>query len=64
MLTLTQSVPGVTTAGLQLNPTKTKLMLLSRKHSPPAVSITVHSTPILKVDSFKYFGATITSNLQ
>lgn len=46
-----------------VNPRKTKLLLLSRKRSPPPVHLEVNSTAISPVDSVCYLGVTISSDL-
>ena len=49
--------------GLKLNPAKTKFMLISRKCFPPNLSVCIEGTPIIQVESLKYLGVTITSDL-
>ena len=54
----------VSSAGLRLNPSKTKFMLVSRKKTPtrpPPLSAT--GSPVAQVDSFTYLGVIIQSNL-
>lgn len=54
----------VNTAGLTLNHSKTKLLLLSRKQQPPSISIFTTACQITQVDSLSYLGVTITKDLK
>ncbi len=54
----------VNTAGLSLNQSKTKLLLLSRKRQPPSITLSTNSGPITQVDSLSYLGVTITKYLK
>ena len=49
--------------GLRLNPTKTKLMVLSRRPHPTQLQITVASSIVTQVTSIEQLGVTVTSNL-
>ncbi len=51
-------------AGLSLNPTKTKLLVVSRNQNPPSVIVSVNSIPIVRVNSLTYLGVTITNDLK
>ncbi len=54
----------VNTAGLTLNQSKTKLLLLSRKRQPPSIILSTNSGQITQVDSLSYLGVTITKDLK
>ena len=49
--------------GLKLNPAKTKFMLISHKRFPPNLSFCIEGTLIIQVETLKYLGVTITSDL-
>ena len=53
----------ISSAGLSLNLSKTKFLVLSRKRCPPSLSLRVAGSSIVQVTSFKYLGVTISSNL-
>ena len=48
---------------LRLNSNKTKALLISRKRKPPALEICLNDCPIEQVDSYKYLGVLISSDL-
>jgi len=48
---------------LQLNVTKTKAMMVSRKRCPPDLNIEIGDLPIECVSFYRYLGFTISSNL-
>ncbi|XP_064390046.1 uncharacterized protein LOC135337956 [Halichondria panicea] len=54
----------VNTAGLTLNQSKTKLLLLSRKRQPPSIILSTNSGQITQVNSLSYLGVTITKDLK
>ena len=56
-------VDWIDSTGLRLNPTKTKLMIFSRRLHPMQLQITVANSAITQVTSIKYLGVTVTSNL-
>ena len=56
-------VNWINSTGLKLNPTKTRLMVLSRKPHPAQPDIVVASSPVMQVTSLKYLGVTVSSNL-
>ena len=56
-------VDWIDSTGLRLNPTKTKLMISSRRLHPTQLQITVANSAITQVTSIKYLGVTVTSNL-
>lgn len=49
--------------GLRLNVAKTKSMVISRKRRPPTLSLRIDDRPIDQVDSFRYLGVQISSDL-
>jgi hypothetical protein len=48
--------------GLKINNKKTFTMTISKQQEPPACNITLCNQQLQQVDSFKYLGATITSD--
>ena len=54
----------VSSAGLRLNPSKTKFMLVSRKKTPTRpLPLSANGSPVAQVDSFTYLRVIIQSNL-
>ena len=53
----------VSQSGLRLNAAKTKLVLFSRKHHPPPITLSIDGTPIPQVNSIKYLGVILSSDL-
>ena len=53
----------VSSSGLKLNPTKTKLMVISRKRSPIQPSLSISGNPICQVNSFCFPGVSLSSDL-
>ena len=51
-------------SGLAINPSKSTLLVISRKRVKPNISLLINSTPIPCADSVKYLGVTITSDLK
>ena len=56
-------VNWINSTRLKLNPTKTRLMALSRKSHPAQPHIFVAGSPVMQVTSLKYLGVTVSSNL-
>ena len=52
-------VNWINSTGLKLNPTKTRLMVLSRKPHPSQPHIVVAGSSVMQVTSLKYLGVTI-----
>ena len=48
---------------LRLNVTKTKSMVMSRKRKPLTLNLSIEGSPIAQVDTFRYLGVQISSNL-
>ena len=48
--------------GMALNPTKTEVMVISKKKDVPHCNIKIKSDNIKQVENFKYLGSTITSD--
>ena len=49
---------------LAINPTKSTLLVISRKRAKPHISLQINSTPIPCAESTKYLGVTISSDLK
>ena len=54
----------ITSSGLSINPSKSSLLVISRSRTKPQVLLTINSTPVTIVESAKYLGITITSDLR
>ena len=50
--------------GMALNPTKTEVMVISKKKDVPHCNIKIKSDNIKQVENFKYLGSTITSDVR
>ena len=48
---------------LRLNTKKTKLLVISRRQKPPALTLSIKEEVVEQVPSFKYLGITISQNL-
>ena len=57
-------VNWIASHGLSLNQSKSKLLVISRKRNPPAVTLLVDNILIQQVDSLSYLGVTITNDLK
>ena len=51
----------IASSGLSINPTKRSLLIISRSHTTPQLSITINTTPVTMVESV---GVAITSDLK
>ena len=56
-------VEWVRTTNLHLNSSKTKSLLISRKHRPPDLRLHVDEVPVERVPWFRYLGLTISEDL-
>ena len=54
----------IESSGLAINLTKSTLLVISRKHAKPCLSLKINSVNIPTAESVKYLGVTITSNLK
>ena len=51
-------------SGLSINLTKSSLLIISRCHTKPQLSITINSTPVTIAEPVKYLGVTIAPDLK
>ena len=54
----------IESSGLAINASKSTLLIISRKLEKPQIHLSINSTPLTTVESAKYLGVTITSDLK